>query len=87
MITNNLISEINDLKNDFTLRSALRIYSILENNKVFFIKNIEEDNYNLILKHFEELAHGSSSKYNSNEFKEGYQRAYQMLAYRLDRLI
>jgi hypothetical protein len=75
------------LKNDASLRSALRIFTILENNKAFFLKAMEEQDYALIMKMFEDLAHVSASKYNSAEFKEGYSRACSMLSYRLDRLI
>jgi len=87
MLNNNILDEINDLKNDASLRSALRIYTILENNKQFFIKNLDEDFFNLVFKNFEELAYSHSGKYNSPEFKENYSRNYQMLAYRLDKLL
>jgi hypothetical protein len=83
---NNVLDEINDLKNEPTRRAALRIFSLLENNRAFFLKNIDNDFYHFILKQFERLAN-ESTLVTTSSFKEEYQKLYGMLSYQLDKII
>jgi hypothetical protein len=83
---NNVLDEINDLKNEPTRRAALRISFLLENNRVFFLKKIDSDFYGFILKQFEHLAN-ESTLINTPAFKEEYRKLYGMLSYQLDKII
>jgi hypothetical protein len=87
MLTSNILDEINDLRAEPTHRSALRIYNLLEHNKDFFVKNFDGDFYKLIYQNFEELANYRPTDAASTEFKEEYNKFYQMLSYRIDKLI
>jgi hypothetical protein len=87
MITSNIIDEINDLKTEPTHRSALRIYNLLEHNKDFFVKSFDEDFYKFIFQNFEGLANYRAADSTSSGFKDEYNKFYQMLSYRIEKLI
>ena len=83
---NNIHDEINDLKNQINHRSAFRIHTLLENNRVYFLKHLDEDFYNFIVKQFGLLADQSRLQ-NTPHFKEEYKKLYGMLSYRLDKIL
>lgn len=81
----NILDEINDLKNEANHRAAFRIHALLENNRTWFLKNIDNDFYHFILKQFEGLA--GSSTITPPSFKDEYKRLHGMLTYHLDKII
>ncbi|MCE3226529.1 MAG: hypothetical protein K0S32_1080 [Bacteroidetes bacterium] len=87
MLTSNILDEINDLRAEPTHRAALRIYNLLEHNKDFFVKSFDDDFYNYIFRNFEALANYRAIDTTTSEFKEEYNKIYQMLSYRIDKLI
>ncbi len=82
-----LFEEIKDLKKEPTLRSALRIYTIMNDNKDFFCAVIDKDSYNAILKRYEAFAYGLPIQAGSTEFKEEYNKLFESISYQLERVI
>lgn len=82
----NVLEEIKDLKNEPTHRSALRIFSLLENNKEKLLKKFEPDFFKAVLTGFENLAYESPANAKGADFREQYNKLYEMFFYRVNRL-
>lgn len=82
-----LFEEIKELRNEVTLRSAVRIYSILNDNRDFFCSKMDKDSYSTILKGYESFAYGPPVNAGSKEFKEEYAKLFEALSYHLERII
>lgn len=82
----NVLEEIKDLKNEATHRSALRIFNLLENNKEKLSKIFEPDFFKAVLTGFESLAYESPAHSKSADFKDQYNKLYEIFLYRINRL-
>ncbi|MCW3078353.1 MAG: hypothetical protein JWO32_2962 [Bacteroidetes bacterium] len=82
----NIIEEIKDLKNDPTHRSALRIFNLLDNNKEKFLTRFEADFFKNVHSGFEGLAYASPANSGSSDFKNQYNKLFEMFLYRINRL-
>ena len=82
-----LIEEILELKNDRSHRAALRIYSILDDNRNLFIRKIDKDMYNQLLVGFQGLAYFNPGQYNSDAFRSEFSRYYESLSYYISKVI
>jgi hypothetical protein len=82
-----LISEISELRNEINHRSALRIYSLLDNNKKLFLEKLEPDNFKYLVKGFEDLSKISTAEYNTPGFKRDYNRIFESLMFHLNRIV
>ena len=81
-----LINEIQGYKGNVNQRTAIQIYNILENNKTLFLSKVEKENFTPVLKDFERLSNASYLQSTSAEYKREYQRAYDLLAFHLNRI-
>lgn len=82
----NIIEEIKDLKNKPTHKSALRIFSLLENNKEQLLKKFEIDFFKNVLTGFENLAYESPTNSKGDAFKDQYNKLFETFLYRINRL-
>lgn len=82
----NIIEEIKELKNEPTHKSALRIYSLLENNKEQLLKKFEPDFFKNVLNGFENLAYESPSNTKGEGFKDQYNKLLETFLYRVNRM-
>lgn len=81
-----LIDEIRELRNESNHRSALRILSLLENNKKLFAEKIEADYLNMAIRNFEILCDTPSRDYNTPGYIRDYQKYYESLMFYLNRV-
>ncbi len=82
----NVLEEIKDLKNEPTHRSALRIFSLLDNNKEKLLKLFEADFFKALITGFENLAYESPANAKGADFKDQYNKLHEMFIYRANRL-
>ena len=82
-----LCNEILELRSERNHRSSLYIHNILENNRALFLKELDEDTYRFALKNFGALADASASNYFSSAYADEYARAFEALAFHLNRII
>ncbi len=82
-----LIEEINGLKKESTRRSALQIYTILDNNRILFLEEIDRDYFTPIENSFGRLSNANAQEYNSPEYKRDFERAAELLSFHLNRII
>lgn len=87
MILEKIINEISESAGQANHRSAQNIYNLLEKNRRLFISKMEEPEFNNILRNFEKLADYHPSQYSSDQFKDEYNRAYNLLRYYVERII
>lgn len=80
-----IYNEAEELRNEATHRSAIRMQSLLEDNKVALLKALDEQQYEYILNGFVELVNGSATKRES--YRELFQRNIDVLLYNLNRYI
>jgi hypothetical protein len=81
-----LIEEIKELKNEVNHRSALKIFSILDNNKKLFIEKMDPDYFAAILKNFEDISYSSPKEYGTENYKREYQKYFESLSFHLNRI-
>lgn len=82
-----LIDEIGGLRNETTHRSALRILSLLENNKSLFLEKLDADVVNLAIRNFESLCDTPSRDYGTPGYLRDYTKFYESLMFQLSRVL
>lgn len=82
-----LIEEIRELRGEQNHRTALHLYNLLENNRTLFLGKLDPNDFKIILKNFEALSEAHPRDYGSSSFKNDFQRAYELLAFHLNRVI
>ncbi len=82
-----IINEIKTLKNNPTHKSTIDICRLLENNEVLFLEKIELDNYNHLIKNFEQLSQVNAKEYNTPNYINDYEKAHSILSFYVDRVI
>lgn len=82
-----LIEEIKELKNDISHRSALRVFSLLENNRKLFLEKMDETDFNYLLNCFEEISNSNARDYGTVSYKSEYLKQFELLLFHLDKII
>ena len=82
-----LISEIHELSRNTPRKAAFDIYNILENNKVLFAACLDADVFRQILNSFEKMAYASANEFNSPDYRDEFQKTYNLLAFYLNKVI
>lgn len=86
MLLHQIINEIKDLKTPGH-RSCLVIFNLLENNKTQFLQKMDADNFNHVHTTFEKLGESSPKDYNTQDYRNEYERAHSLLMFYLDRIL
>ena len=86
MLLPQIINEIKDLKTPGH-RSCLTIFNLLENNKTNFLQKMDPDNFNHVHTKFEQLSESSPKEYNTQDYRDEYERAHSLLMFYLDRIL
>jgi len=81
-----LISEIKELRQQATYKSALRVFQLLDNNKNLFLEKIESDTFRFFLTGFSELSEASAATSQSPSFKREYDKLFETLLFHLNRV-
>jgi hypothetical protein len=87
MLINDVILEIKNYKNASIHKSALDIYKLLEANRNVFLKKMNVDNFNHLLKSFENLTYANPKEYDTSSYAREYQSQYDLLLFYLDRIV
>jgi hypothetical protein len=82
-----LIEEIKDLRTDVSHRSALRVFSLLENNQKLFLEKMDPMDFNFLLKSFEEISNSRSVDYGTPRYKSDYQKNFELLLFHFSKII
>jgi hypothetical protein len=82
-----IIKEIQELRQETSHRSALRIYNLLENNKKLFLEKIDPDYFNFITKNFENVSNVNPLEFTKEGFLREYQTYYESLMFHLNKII
>lgn len=81
-----IIEEINKLKNPSKHKSALDIFNLLDNNSKLFLTKIEEEDFTPLINAFEKLAYADPKEYATNSYQNDYERSYGSLCYQLNKI-
>lgn len=84
---NGIIDEIKELKKEPNHRSALKIVSLLESNHKLFLAKLDPQDYNFMLRNFEELAHTAPKDYNTAGFTREYEKHFESLLFHLNKIV
>lgn len=87
MRLHDLINEIQELSTNTPRKAAFDIYNILENNKILFASCMDTDVFNQLLNAFEKMAYANANEFNSPNYKDEFQKAYNLLAFYLGKVI
>jgi len=87
MRLNHLINEIKELSQNTPRKAAFDIYNLLENNKTLFLTSIDADVFNQVLNSFEKMAYANANEFNTPQYKDEFQKTYNLLSFYLDRVI
>lgn len=87
MLLPDIINEISNLKDHAGHRSALEIFKMMQNNRHRFVQRMDKDEFDSLLKKFEELADMKPLETRTEKFRDDYNRAFNLLMYYLDRII
>ena len=87
MRLHDLINEIQELGGTTPRKAAFDIYNILENNKILFSANMDEDTFVQILKTFENMAYSPAADFNSASYKDEFYKTYNLLSFYLGKVI
>ena len=87
MLINDVILEIKNYTNTSIHKSALDIYKLLEGNRDVFLKKMNPDNFNHLLKSFENLTYANPKEYNTSGYAREYQSQYDLLLFYLERIV
>ena len=87
MRIHDLINEIQELGGTTPRKAAFDIYNILENNKILFGDKLDADVFKQILNSFEKLAYAGAAEFNSSNYKDEFQKSYNLLSFYLGRVI
>ncbi|MES2678751.1 MAG: hypothetical protein V4635_02650 [Bacteroidota bacterium] len=82
-----IIDEIRQLKAEPTHRSALRIYSLMENNKKLFVEVIDISDFNYLLSGFENISYKSPSEITTARGVEEYNKLCENLLFHCNRVV
>lgn len=82
-----LIEEIKELKNDVSHRAALRVFSLLENNRKLFLEKMDAADFNYLLKCFEEISNSNTKDYGTAAYKNEYLKQFELLLFHMDKII
>lgn len=81
-----LVEEIKELKREQNHKTALRIFSILTNNKKLFLEKMDSDVMELILKNYERMSYGSPSDHGTSAYKRDFENYYENLLFHLNKI-
>lgn len=81
-----LIAEIREIGSVANHRNSIQLHRILDGNRALFLTQLEAENFNPIVKRFEDLADSSAKEFQSDYFKQDYSRQYELLLFYLNRL-
>jgi hypothetical protein len=87
MRLHDLINEIHELSNNTPRKAAFDIYNILENNKALFEPTMDPDTFRQILNSFEKMAYAGAAEFNSPNYKDEFQKSYNLLSFYLNKII
>jgi hypothetical protein len=79
--------EIEDYRNDASVRATLRILSIMESNRGRLKDKIDPQILDSLIKSWNDLSNTHPSRYSTDEFKSEYRRLFDTLNYHLSRII
>jgi hypothetical protein len=82
-----LIHEIQGLKQETNHRSSLRILSLLQNNKALFLQALDADYLNMAIKNFELICAMPSKDYGTPAYIRDYEKYYDSLLFYLNRIV
>ncbi len=82
-----LINEIKELSKNTPRKAAFDIYNILENNKTKFEGKMDADTFDHILNSFEKLAFAGAAEFNSPQYKDEFEKQYNLLSFYLNKII
>lgn len=82
-----LIQEIRELKTETGHKAALDVYRLLNNNKTLFGQKIDPDVLNRLLHDFKVLSDASPAEATTASYKREYEKAWELLAFYLGRII
>ena len=87
MQLNDVILEIKNLKNSSIHKSALDIFRLLETNRTLFVDKMDSDNFNHLLKGFEQLSYANPKEYATTSYQRDYQTQYDLLVFYLSKIV
>jgi len=87
MRIHDLINEIQELGGTTPRKASFDIYNILENNKNLFADKLDADVLKQILNSFEKLAYAGAVEFNSVNYKDEFQKTYNLLSFYLGKII
>jgi hypothetical protein len=79
--------EIEDYRNDASIKTTLRILSIIESNRNKLKDKIDADVLESLIRSYHNLSNTLPSRYSSDEFKSEYRRLFDTLNYYLSRIV
>jgi hypothetical protein len=79
--------EIEDYRNDVSIKATLRILSIIESNRNKLKDKIDPDVLESLIRSYHNLSNTLPSRYLSDEFKSEYKRLFDTLNYHLSRIV
>ncbi len=87
MRIHDLINEIQEMSSNTPRKAAFDIYNVLENNKTMFSAAMDAGTFAQILNTFEKLAYSSAAEFNTPQYKEEFQKVYNLLSFYLSKVI
>ena len=87
MRINDVILEIKKYQNSSVHKSALDIFRLLETNQALFTDKMDSNNFNHLLKGFEDLSYANPKDYNTTSYQREYQTHYDLLVFYLDKIV
>ncbi|MBA2612538.1 MAG: hypothetical protein H0U95_11240 [Bacteroidetes bacterium] len=84
---NGIIDDIKELKKEANYRSALKIAGLLENNRKLFLDKMDAQDYNFLLRNFEELSQTQPKDHKSATFIREYETRLESLLFHLNKII
>lgn len=82
-----LVEEIRGLRKESNHRSALKIYSLLENNNKLFLEKLDSADFNHLLRSFESISNTPSKDFGTTAYKDEYSKCYELLMFHLEKII
>ncbi|HOZ86438.1 MAG TPA: hypothetical protein PL029_01710 [Bacteroidia bacterium] len=82
-----IIDEIRQLKAEPTHRSAMRICSLMENNKKLFVEVIDPSDFNYLFSGFENLSFKNHSEISTARGVEEYNKFCENLLFHCNRIV
>lgn len=82
-----LIEEIKELKTEANHKSALRVHTLLENNRQLFLQKMDPTDFNYLLRSFHDIVNSNARDYYTDGYKTVYTKQFELLLFHLDKII